>query len=76
MANKFHAEAPAETGSESRAQAAPETGAWRLQDLPEDVRNDPATPKLYSSWPDGDEGGRPRSSCVVITKDDGGTIGS
>ncbi len=47
-------------------------------DLPSgaDVRNDPATPKLYSSWPDGDEGGRPRSSCIVITKDDGGEIGS
>ena len=24
-------------------------------------------------WPDGDEGGRPRSACVVITKDDGVT---
>jgi uncharacterized protein len=47
-------------------------------DLPSssDVRNDPATPKLHSSWPDGDEGGRPRSACVVITKDDGGEIGS
>jgi secreted PhoX family phosphatase len=47
-------------------------------DLPSgsDVRNDPATPKLYSSWPDGDAGGRPRSACVVITKDDGGEIGS
>jgi len=38
--------------------------------------NDPANPKRYSSWPDGPEGGRPRSSCVVITKDDGGNIGS
>jgi len=28
------------------------------------------------TWPDGDEGGRPRSSCIVITKDDGGEIGS
>ena len=47
-------------------------------DLPSgsDVRNDPATPKAYSSWPDGDAGGRPRSACVVITKDDGGEIGS
>ena len=41
-----------------------------------DVRNDPATPQLHSSWPDFAEGGRPRSSCVVITKDDGGEIGS
>jgi uncharacterized protein len=36
----------------------------------------PANPKQFSSWPDGDAGGRPRSSCVVITKDDGGEIGS
>ena len=47
-------------------------------DLPSssDSRNDPADPKKYSSWPDGDEGGRPRSACIVITKDDGGEIGS
>jgi uncharacterized protein len=38
--------------------------------------NDPAEPKRYSSWPDGPNGGRPRSACVVITKDDGGVIGS
>jgi uncharacterized protein len=38
--------------------------------------NDPANPKQFSSWPDGDAGERPRSSCVVITKDDGGPIGS
>jgi secreted PhoX family phosphatase len=38
--------------------------------------NDPANPKKLSSWPDGDGGGRPRSSCIVITKDDGGEIGS
>jgi secreted PhoX family phosphatase len=38
--------------------------------------NDPANPKRYSSWPDGEDGGRPRSSCLVITKDDGGRIGS
>ena len=35
-----------------------------------------ADPKAISSWPDGDDGGRPRSSCIVITKDDGGVIGS
>jgi secreted PhoX family phosphatase len=47
-------------------------------DLPSsaDSRNDPANPKAYSSWPDGDDGGRPRSACLVITKDNGGTIGS
>jgi secreted PhoX family phosphatase len=38
--------------------------------------NDPANPKRYSSWPDGEDGGRPRSPCLVITKDDGGRIGS
>jgi secreted PhoX family phosphatase len=38
--------------------------------------NDPANPKRYSSWPDGPHGQRPRSSTVVVTKDDGGTIGS
>jgi uncharacterized protein len=38
--------------------------------------NDPANPKRFSSWPDGAAGGRPRSACIVITKDDGGPIGS
>jgi secreted PhoX family phosphatase len=38
--------------------------------------NDPANPKQFSSWPDGPTGGRPRSACVIITKDDGGEIGS
>ena len=38
--------------------------------------NDPANPKRFSSWPDGPEGGRPRSACIVITKDDGGPVGS
>jgi uncharacterized protein len=38
--------------------------------------NDPANPKQFSSWPDGPSGGRPRSACIVITKDDGGVIGS
>lgn len=37
---------------------------------------DPANPKQFSSWPDGPTGGRPRSSCIVITKDDGEEIGS
>jgi secreted PhoX family phosphatase len=38
--------------------------------------NDPTNPKRFSSWPDGDAGGRPRSACIVITKNDGGQIGS
>jgi hypothetical protein len=45
-------------------------------ETPDDSPNNPANPKQFSSWPDGDEGGRPRSSCIVITKDDGGEIGS
>ena len=47
-------------------------------DLPSstDPRNDPADPKAFSSWPDGVSGGRPRSACILITKDDGGEIGS
>ncbi|MGA0611378.1 PhoX family protein [Caldimonas sp. KR1-144] len=36
-------------------------------------RSDPAQPARYSRWPDG---GRPRSATVVITKDDGGVIGT
>ncbi len=43
---------------------------------PDDLPGDPANPKQYSSWPDHDAGGRPRSSCIVITKNDGGEIGS
>lgn len=50
-------------------------------DVPRDLRNagvtlTPANPKAASSWPDGPNGGRPRSATVVITKDDGGVIGS
>jgi hypothetical protein len=43
---------------------------------PDDLPGDPANPKAFSSWPDGDAGGRPRSSLIAITKDDGGQIGS
>ncbi len=38
--------------------------------------NDPTDPKRHSAWPDGPAGGRPRSALVVITKNDGGKIGS
>jgi len=41
--------------------------------------SDPANPTAFSAWPalaDGSPGPRPRSACVVITKDDGGPIGS
>ncbi len=43
---------------------------------PDDRPGDPANPTEFSSWPDGPAGGRPRSSTLVITKDDGGPIGS
>jgi hypothetical protein len=43
---------------------------------PATERNDPASPKAVSSWPDGPRGGRPRSATIVIRKLDGGIIGS
>ncbi|MCV6636949.1 PhoX family phosphatase [Candidatus Albibeggiatoa sp. nov. NOAA] len=36
----------------------------------------PENPRIASNWPDFNENGRPRSSTIVITKDDGGVIGS
>jgi secreted PhoX family phosphatase len=33
-------------------------------------------PKAFSNWPGGPASGRPRSAVIVITKDDGGEIGS
>ena len=41
-----------------------------------DDLTDSANPTAVSSWPDGDKAGRPRSSTVVITKADGGIIGT
>lgn len=35
-----------------------------------------ATPKKFSSWPDGASGGRPRSATIAITRKDGGLIGT
>ncbi len=43
---------------------------------PDDQPGDPLNPKQFSSWPDGPNGGRPRSALIVVTKDDGGRIGS
>jgi len=39
-------------------------------------RSNPANPRAYSSWPDYEPNGRPRSSTVVIRKKDGGVIGT
>jgi hypothetical protein len=39
-------------------------------------RSDPNAPKAVSTWPDGAAGGRPRSSTIVIRKNDGGVIGT
>lgn len=42
---------------------------------PADEVSDPAAPLKYSSWPDGQDGGRPRSATIAIRKLDGGVIG-
>ena len=39
-------------------------------------RSDPKEPQRFSSWPDHERDGRPRSATVVIRKRDGGVIGS
>ena len=39
-------------------------------------RSDPMDPQRFSSWPDHEQDGRPRSATVVIRKRDGGVIGS
>ena len=41
---------------------------------PANERSDPDKPLAVSKWPDG--GGRPRSATVVITKNDGGVVGT
>lgn len=43
---------------------------------PGEGNSDPANPTAISAWPDHNLKGRPRSATVVITKDDGGVIGS
>jgi secreted PhoX family phosphatase len=37
---------------------------------------DPDAPRGISNWPDGRPDGRPRSATLVVTKDDGGVIGT
>jgi uncharacterized protein len=39
-------------------------------------RSDPGNPKAISAWPDGPNGGRPRSATLAIRKVDGGAIGT
>jgi secreted PhoX family phosphatase len=39
-------------------------------------RSDPSNPKANSSWPDGPQGGRPRSATLAIRRIDGGVIGT
>ncbi len=39
-------------------------------------RNDPAQPQRYSSWPDFNPNGRPRSAVVAVRRDDGGVVGA
>lgn len=39
-------------------------------------RSDPGNPQAVSNWPDGPGGGRPRSATVVISRKDGGIVGT
>lgn len=39
-------------------------------------RSDPDDPQRFSGWPDYAPGGRPRSSTVVIRREDGGVVGT
>ena len=43
---------------------------------PADDISDTSAPMKFSSWPDGPQGGRPRSATIVIRRKDGGLIGS
>jgi hypothetical protein len=43
---------------------------------PADEVSDPLQPNQYSQWPDGPEGGRPRSATIAVRRQDHGTIGS
>ncbi|RCS57147.1 PhoX family protein [Parvibium lacunae] len=39
-------------------------------------RSDPSRPQAVSNWPDGPQGGRPRSATIAIRRVDGGLIGT
>lgn len=43
---------------------------------PADEVSDPFNPLKYSQWPDGADGGRPRSATIVVRRTDGEPIGS
>jgi hypothetical protein len=51
-------------------------GVQHPGERPDDLPGDPANPTQFSAWPGGPGSGRPRSALLVITKDDGGEIGS
>ncbi len=42
---------------------------------PADEVSDPLQPNQYSQWPDGPQGGRPRSATIAVRRADGRTIG-
>jgi secreted PhoX family phosphatase len=52
------------------------TDEARQPGMPNGRPGDPANPTKYSNWPDGAAAGRPRSAVVMITKQDGGLIGT
>jgi secreted PhoX family phosphatase len=42
----------------------------------QDIKKSPSNPSAASNWPDHQKEGRPRSATVMITKNDGGIIGT
>ncbi len=62
---------PGEVGSHPNAPAAYVAAASNAKDAWVN-----ANPTAFSKWPDGPNGGRPRSATVVIRKNDGGVIGT
>jgi hypothetical protein len=47
-----------------------------LRTLFVNVQHPGEAPKAHSAWPDGAEGGRPRSATIAIRRVDGGVVGS